>query len=172
MVQHGVCRRPPLTPLTQRRNLEANFFSVSRNVVLARSLFIASPPPSRSSISDANSCKLPSSLCLMPHASLPSSYGTRVSRGLDRTTTPSRNRTTTPSRNRRAFAQSGINRLQSRNYFEKPPEISGIIDIYLRRNRSGNFLMAYGTSNAIYMRSIWQYVIFFRISIFTLHSNS
>lgn len=55
---------PPalLAPPTQRRNLEANFFSVSRNVVLARSLFIASPPPSRSSISDANSCKLPSSL--------------------------------------------------------------------------------------------------------------
>jgi len=63
-------RRPPAAAVAPpcatelRRNLEANFFSVSRNVVLARSLFIASPPPPRSSISDANSCKLPSSRLL------------------------------------------------------------------------------------------------------------
>lgn len=99
MVQYGVCRRPPLTPPTQRRNLEANFFSVSHNVVLARSLFIASPPPSRSSISDANSCKLPSSLCLIPHAPRHRLLtALAFLRGLDRT--PS------PSRTRRAFTRS------------------------------------------------------------------
>lgn len=59
--------------------------------MLARSLFIALPPPSRSSISDANSCKLPSSLRLLlaPSFAMPRSSSSFCAaltffRGLDR----------------------------------------------------------------------------------------
>lgn len=90
---------------------------------LAHPLFIAPPPPSRSSIFDANSCKLPSSLLLVAPATF-LAHNSRTAlaflRGLDRT--PSRTRPALPFLDR-----SGINLPQPRNYFEDLPEISEII---------------------------------------------
>lgn len=106
----------------------------------ARSLFIASPPPSRSSIFDANSCKLPSSFLVLPAALLATPCDTRVPpRARSHAGTPFPPPYPPLERSIRvAFRRWDKPSPTERNYFESSPEISGIIpriDIYLRRNR-------------------------------------
>lgn len=86
---------PPHRALRRAVEFRGKFLFRLPQVVLARSLFIASPPPSRSSISDANSCKLPSSLlrasCLLvPLRPVPVPFTVLAFlRGLDRAPPPS-----------------------------------------------------------------------------------
>jgi hypothetical protein len=125
VIRKGVWRRPPPAhPLYAATEFRGKFlFRLQLSVVLAPSLFIASPPSSRSSISDANSCKLPSSLLLVvaPATFLAHDSTCVPSRG-DLTPSPSRTRPMLPF-----FGRSGINHPQPRNYFEDLPEILEII---------------------------------------------